>query len=46
MATGYGGTPKKSNAQIMKALNLTQGQYSYHKGLLVKHVDQVMRTHG
>jgi DNA-directed RNA polymerase specialized sigma subunit len=46
MATGYGGMPKKSNAQIMKALNLTQGQYSYHKGLLVKHIEDVQRRHG
>lgn len=44
--TGYRGAPKLGNAAIMKRLNLTQGQYSYQKGLLVKHIQEVQRRHG
>lgn len=44
--TGYQGSPKLSNNEIMKKLKLTQGQYSYQKGLLIKHIEQVRNTHG
>lgn len=39
--TGYRGSPKLSNSGIMKKLKLTQGQYSYQKNLLVKHIEKV-----
>lgn len=41
--TGYRGTQKLGNAGVMKKLGLTQGQYSYQKGLLVKHIENVKR---
>ncbi len=44
--TGYRGAQKLSNSGVMKKLNLTQGQYSYQKGLLVKHISAVRKAHG
>ena len=44
--TGYRGAQKLSNSGIMKKLNLTQGQYSYQKGLLVQTIERVKRSHG
>lgn len=39
--TGYGGTKRLSNQDIQKKLGLTQGQYSYLKGKLVTHIENV-----
>ena len=39
--TGYGGAEILSNQQIQKKLNITQGQYSYDKGKLLTHVENV-----
>lgn len=44
--TGYRGAQKLGNAALMKKLGLTQGQYSYQKGLLVKKIQEVRRGHG
>jgi len=45
--TGYMGKPKLSGQEIMKKLSITQGQLSYQKNLIVKHIEQVKaKTHG
>ena len=41
--TGYGGTKVLGNQEIMKKLDMTQGQYSYAKRQLVDHLDSVMK---
>jgi DNA-directed RNA polymerase specialized sigma subunit len=43
--TGYRGVPKLGNSAVMKKLGLTQGQYSYQKGLLVKHISAIQKVH-
>jgi len=40
--TGYGGAKVLSNQQIMKKMNLTQGQYSYMKKQLIDHTAKVV----
>jgi len=44
--TGYGGGRKKSGQEIMKELNLTQGQLSYQKSLIVSAVERARVIHG
>ena len=41
--TGYNGAKVLSNAEIMKKLDYTQGQYSYQKKLLIDHLDKVTK---
>ncbi len=40
--TGYQDAPSLSNPQIMKKLNLTQGQLSYQKRLMTNHIESIM----
>jgi len=40
--TGYGGVPVLSNQQIMKKMDLTQGQYSYIKKQLIDHTESIV----
>jgi DNA-directed RNA polymerase specialized sigma subunit len=40
--TGYGGVKVLSNQQIMKKMDLTQGQYSYLKKQLIDHTESVV----
>lgn len=44
--TGYGGGQKKTGKQIMAELNLTQGQLSYQKTLLVQAWERTQKQHG
>lgn len=39
--TGYAGAERLTNQQIQRKLGLTQGAYSYQKGKLVDHIQQV-----
>lgn len=45
-STGYLGKPKLSGAELMKRLNITQGQLSYQKNLIVAAVKKAKATHG
>ena len=40
--TGYGGVPVITNPQIMKKMNMTQGQLSYQKRILIDKLQTVM----
>ena len=43
--TGYRGAAKLGNGGVMRKLGLTQGQYSYQKGLMVKTIEKIRRQH-
>lgn len=40
--TGYGGAKVLSNADLMKKLKLTQGQYSYQKRQVINHLERTL----
>ena len=42
LTTGYQGAPVLSNPEIMKKLNLTQGQLSYQKRLMTNRIENTM----
>jgi len=44
-STGYQGKPKLSGSDIMKKLNITQGQLSYQKSLIVQAVQRAKAGH-
>jgi len=46
MTTGYGGKKEKSNADIMRKMNLTQGQLSYAKTTIKNKLKTAMGTFG
>jgi DNA-directed RNA polymerase specialized sigma subunit len=39
--SGYQGAPRLSNPEIMKKLNLTQGQLSYQKRLMINRIENI-----
>jgi len=43
--TGFAGAHELSNQDIMTRLNLTQGQYSYQKRLLINRIEDIMKGH-
>jgi len=45
-STGYLGKPQLSGKELMKKLNITQGQLSYQKSLIVQRVDAARGSHG
>jgi hypothetical protein len=45
-ASGYRGAPRLSGKGMMKKLNLTQGQLSYQKALLVTAIEKAQGKHG
>jgi DNA-directed RNA polymerase specialized sigma subunit len=44
--TGYRGSPKLSNKDIMSRMGITQGQLSYQKNLIVQTVERIRTRHG
>jgi hypothetical protein len=45
-SSGYRGAPILSGKEMMKKLNITQGQLSYQKNLLVQAIEKARGTHG